>query len=146
MQGCAPVAEILSKFFGTMCSMVFLAFTLSLSLSIQTLLSVALAYTVFWRATPQSVADLRRGGRARGTCPPPGGPNSFNFMQFLGKFAKIVCWRPPESWRPLLGEILDPPLPVVAISPGTFENDIVQDFPGQPYCYYLLRLIPQYFV
>ena len=44
--------------------------------------------------------------------PPPGGPNSFNFMQFLGKFGKIVCWRPPPrgSWRPLLGEILDPPL------------------------------------
>ena len=43
--------------------------------------------------------------------PPPGGPNSFNFMQFLGKFGKIVCWRPPlGSWRPLLGEILDPPL------------------------------------
>ena len=28
---------------------------------------------------------------------PPRGPNSFNFMQFLGKFGKIVCWRPP--WR-----------------------------------------------
>ena len=28
---------------------------------------------------------------------PPGGPNSFNFMQFLGKFGKIVCWHPP--WR-----------------------------------------------
>ena len=41
---------------------------------------------------------------------PPGGPNSFNFMQFLGNFGKIVCWRPPGSWRPLLGEILDPPL------------------------------------
>ena len=27
--------------------------------------------------------------------PPPRGPNSFNFMQFLGKFGKIVCWRPP---------------------------------------------------
>ena len=34
---------------------------------------------------------------------PPGGPNSFKFMQFLGKFGKIVCWRP-------LGEILGPPL------------------------------------
>ena len=47
--------------------------------------------------------------------PPPGGPNSFNFMQFLGKFGNIVCWRPPppESWRPLLGEILDPPLKTV---------------------------------
>ena len=41
---------------------------------------------------------------------PPGGPNSFNFMQFLGNFGEIVCWRPPGSWRPLLGEILDPPL------------------------------------
>ena len=27
----------------------------------------------------------------------PPGPNSFNFMQFLGKFGKIVCWRLP--WR-----------------------------------------------
>ena len=35
---------------------------------------------------------------------PPGGPNSFNFMQFLGNFGEIVCW------CPLLGEILDPPL------------------------------------
>ena len=37
----------------------------------------------------------------------PPDPNSFNFMQFLGKFGKIICWHPPESWRPLLG---DPPL------------------------------------
>ena len=42
--------------------------------------------------------------------PLPGGPNSFNFMQFLGKFDKFVCWRPPGSWHPLLGEIPDPPL------------------------------------
>ena len=34
----------------------------------------------------------------------PPHPNSFNFMQFWGKFGKIVCWRPH------LGEILDPPL------------------------------------
>ena len=26
---------------------------------------------------------------------PPGGPNSFNFMYFLGNFDKIACWRPP---------------------------------------------------
>ena len=31
---------------------------------------------------------------ARGMCPP--GPNSFNFMQFLRTFGKIVCWRPPS--------------------------------------------------
>ena len=38
------------------------------------------------------VADL---GGAQGTRPPPGDQNSFDFMQFLGKFGKIVCWRPP---------------------------------------------------
>ena len=55
---------------------------------------------------PCPVADLRGGVRDA-----PPGPNSFNFMQFLGKFGKIVCWRPHlEDWRPLLGEILDPPL------------------------------------
>ena len=44
--------------------------------------------------------------------PPPGGSK---FSQFHAVFGKI--WRnrmlarpPPESWRPLLGEILDPPL------------------------------------
>ena len=31
-------------------------------------------------------------------------PNSFNFMQFLGKFGKIVCWRPPSA-----GELAPPP-------------------------------------
>ena len=40
-----------------------------------------------------AVADLRG---ERGT--PPGGPNSFNFMQFLGNFGKFVCWRPPPLW------------------------------------------------
>ena len=51
------------------------------------------------------------GGSKGDTGTPLGGPNSFNFMQFLRKFGKIVCWcHPPESWRPLLGEILVPPL------------------------------------
>ena len=27
------------------------------------------------------------------------GSNSLNFMQCLGKFGKIVCWRPPPPWR-----------------------------------------------
>ena len=39
-----------------------------------------------------------RGGR--GTRAPSRGSNSFNFMQFWGKFGKIVCWRPLEDWRP----------------------------------------------
>ena len=58
--------------------------------------------------TDHSVADLRGTRDARS----PRGPNSFNFTQFLGKFGKIVCWRPPppESWRPHLREILGPPL------------------------------------
>ena len=46
-----------------------------------------------------TVADLRG---AQGTRAPPGGPNSFNFMQFLGKFDKFLCWRPP-------GELAPPP-------------------------------------
>ena len=37
----------------------------------------------------------------------PGGLNSFNFIQFLGKFGEIVCWcplPPPEGWRPTSGK------------------------------------------
>ena len=40
---------------------------------------------------------------------PPPGLNSYNFMQFLGKFGKIVCC-PPRVWHPNLEEILDLPL------------------------------------
>ena len=48
-----------------------------------------------------------------GTHAPTGHPNSFNLMQFLGEFGKIVCSRPPPppvGLTPHLGEILDPPL------------------------------------
>ena len=31
---------------------------------------------------------------------PPRGPNSFNFMQFLGNFGKIICWHPPRELVP----------------------------------------------
>ena len=42
---------------------------------------------------------------------PPGGRNSFNFMQFLGRFVKILGWCSiVEGWGPHLSEILDPPL------------------------------------
>ena len=56
-------------------------------------------------ADPLSILSggSKGGGGAR-DARPPGSPNSFNFMQFLGKFGKFLCW------RPLLGEILDPPL------------------------------------
>ena len=51
-----------------------------------------------------SVADLRG---AQGTCAPPGS-KFFKFHAVFRKFCKIVCWCPLGSWRPLLGEILDP--------------------------------------
>ena len=75
----------------------------------------------------QAVADLRgvRGMRA------PWGPNSFNFVQFLGKFGKIVCWRaPPGSWCPLLREILDPPLSRDLANLGDFEPTLREAVAG----------------
>ena len=53
-----------------------------------------------------------RGGEERP--PPPGLPNSFDFMQFPGKFGKIVCWRP-------LGELAPnpPPPPHPRGNPGS---------------------------
>ena len=39
----------------------------------------------------------------QGTCTPPGYPNSFDFMQFSGKFGKIICWRPHLPPRPRVG-------------------------------------------
>ena len=49
------------------------------------------------------------GSRGReGRTPPPGHPNSFDFMQFSGKFG--VFTPPLEGSRPPLGKILDPPL------------------------------------
>ena len=53
-----------------------------------------------------SLADL--GGGREGRTPPPGRPNSFDFMQFSGKFG--VFTPPLEGSRPPLGKILDPPL------------------------------------
>ena len=48
-----------------------------------------------------------RGG-VRDARPPPGHPNSFDFMQFSGKFG--VFTPPLEGSRPPLGKILDQPL------------------------------------
>ena len=63
------------------------------------------------------MADLRG---AQGT--PPRGPNSFNFMQFLGKFIKFVCWRPPP------GELMPPPRG----NPGS-ATGMYQDCGGQSF-------------
>ena len=43
-----------------------------------------------------------KGGGARDA--PPRGPNSFNFMQFLGNFGKIICWRPRGVGAPSSGK------------------------------------------
>ena len=50
---------------------------------------------------------------------PPKGPDSFNFMQFLGKIGKSYVGAPSphlKGWRPNLREILDPPMQGLAIS------------------------------
>ena len=56
-----------------------------------------------------------RGGR-EGRTPPPGRPNSFDFMQFSGKFG--VFTPPLEGSRPPLGKILDPPLLILLLKTG----------------------------
>ena len=49
-----------------------------------------------------------------GRAPPPRDPNSFNFMQFfLENLANLHVGAPLGSWRPLRGEILDPPLKTI---------------------------------
>ena len=45
------------------------------------------------------------------TRPPPWGPKFFQFPAVFGKiWQNRMLAPPPGSWRPLLGEILDPPL------------------------------------
>ena len=57
---------------------------------------------------PRHLLHWRIQGGVPGTRAPPGGPNSFIFMQFS---AKIINKHTHfGSWRPPLGKILDPPL------------------------------------
>ena len=69
--------------------------------------------TVAFHLNPHKCVEISitiggsRGGR-EGRTPPPGRPNSFDFMQFSGKFG--VFTPPLEGSRPPLGKILDPPL------------------------------------
>ena len=65
-----------------------------------------------WILVAGRASGRSKGGRPQ-RVPPPTAQKILNFMQFFGKFGKIVCWRPPppaERWRPLLRGILDPPL------------------------------------
>ena len=57
-------------------------------------------------ALPNGFIGGSKGGR-QARAPPPG-QNSFIFMQFLAK--KLQNNSSFGDWRPLLGEILDPPL------------------------------------
>ena len=73
-------------------------------------------FLLFLHPGSGALADL--GGGREGRTPPPGRPNSFDFMQFSGKFG--VFTPPLEGSRPPLGKILDPPLRGIAIS-GLFK-------------------------
>ena len=53
---------------------------------------------VMYLLPDRSVADQREGARDT-----PQGLNSFNFMQFWGKFGKIICRSPGELTPPPLG-------------------------------------------
>ena len=63
---------------------------------------------IITRVEPLTVADLRGGARDART--PPGAQILSISCSFWGNMAKsYVGAPPPGSWRPLLGEILDPP-------------------------------------
>ena len=65
----------------------------------------------FTEGVPISVADLREGAR---DAPPPRGPKFFEFHAVFGKIWQNRMLAPPlGSWRPLLGEILNPPLHIM---------------------------------
>ena len=68
---------------------------------------------------------LSGGCRGREGRAPPEVPNSFNFMQFSGNLAEWYVGAPPTppgSWRPHLGEILDPPLLRTHLIKGKVSN------------------------
>ena len=67
-----------------------------------------LMYKLGWSMNNFWLIHWRIQGGAPGTRAPPGGPNSFIFMQFS---AKIINKHTHfGSWRPPPGKILDPPL------------------------------------
>ena len=64
-----------------------------------------MCYCIFLNPSLVDISGGSKGVR-EGRTPPPQRPNSFNFMQFLGEFGKIVCSRPPP---PLEGSRPPPP-------------------------------------
>ena len=63
-------------------------------------------HSFFYKKVKETIGGSK--GGARDAPPPPGGPNSFIFMQFSGK--KLKNNSTFGSWRTPLGKILDPPL------------------------------------
>ena len=57
---------------------------------------------------PKAVADLH--SKILDACPPLRAPNSFNFMQCLGKFGKIIGW-----------DLLSPVVPPPPQNPGSAD-------------------------
>ena len=55
-----------------------------------------------------TVADLH--SKTLDSCPPCQGPKFFQFHAVFGNFWQNRMLATPGSWRPHLGEILDPPL------------------------------------
>ena len=77
-----------------------------------------------WRRGDLPLADPRGGAR---DAPPPGGPNSFIFMQFSVKNWKIIAFLGVGA--PPLGKILDPPLPsIVQNNLYHFFNDFLVSY------------------
>ena len=59
--------------------------------------------------------SVSSGGSKGEGAPPPRGQNFLNFMQFFGKFGKIICGRPP-------GELALPPMRNPGSAPGVMIN------------------------
>ena len=87
----------------------------------------------------KAVADLRgREGRS-----PPRGSKFFQFHAVFGKiWQKSYVGAPLGSWRPLLGEILDPPLEGVFRNQSVFYISVFSlSIPGSKVCgIYLLEI------
>ena len=92
---CSPVWEILD---------ILTQFSMELSIYPFGRIGCRATYDLLILSQPIPVADLH--SKILDVPPPPECPNSFNFMQFLGNFGKIVCWSPPPpgSWRPTWGK------------------------------------------
>ena len=59
---------------------------------------------------------------------PPTDQNFFNFIGFSENIIKILGRHPPRDWRPLLGEVLAPPLLLIILHGGSPFFFILDNF------------------